>query len=86
MSAILIRSIEKYGFQRFEIVGMTDRLDILVDDGPFIEVRCHIVRGCPDHLHAARMRLVIGLGPFETRQEGVVDVDTAPREVGCLLV
>src|SRR3546814_6032611 len=40
-------------------IRVGDRLYILVNDGAFIEIRRHIVGGRPDHLHAARMCLVI---------------------------
>ena len=52
-------------------------LDRLLDDRAFVEVIGHVVRRGADDLHAARMRLRIGLGALEARQEGVVDVDAA---------
>jgi hypothetical protein len=48
--------------------------------GPFVEVGGDVVRRRADHLHAARMGLVIGLGALEAGQERVVDVDAAARK------
>src|SRR5262249_17632603 len=39
-----------------------------------------VVRRRADELHAALVSLVVGLAADERRQEGVVDVDDAPRE------
>jgi hypothetical protein len=61
-------------------VRMGDRFDVLMDDRAFVEVGGDIVRGRADHLHAARVRLVIGLGALEAGQEAVVDVDAAPGQ------
>ena len=61
-------------------VAMADPLDVLLDDRPLVEVGGDIMRGGADHLHAARMRLVIGLGALEAGQEAVVDVDAAARQ------
>ena len=57
-------------------------LDRLLDDRAFVEVVGHVVRRGADDLHAARMRLRIGLGTLEARQEGVVDVDAAAGDAG----
>ena len=61
---------------------MSYALNILFDDGPLIEIGSHEVSGGADHLHAARMSLVIGFCSFETGQKAVMDVDTASRERG----
>src|SRR3546814_19105290 len=55
-------------------IRVGDRLYILVNDGAFIEIRRHIVGGRPDHLHAARMCLVIWFSSEERRvgKEGVI--------------
>ena len=47
-------------------VAMADPLDILFDDRPFIEIRCHIMGCGPDQFYAAPMGLVIGFGALET--------------------
>src|SRR5882757_8955304 len=46
--------------QVFRRVGMCNRLDILGDDRPLIEVGGHEVRGRTDHLDAACVGLMIG--------------------------
>src|SRR4029453_16691431 len=48
---------------------MRDVLDVLGDDRPFIEIAGHVMRRRADHLHASRMRLMIGLRALETRQK-----------------
>ena len=62
-------------------VAMGDRLHVLRDDRPFVEVGGHVMGGRPDQLHAALVRLVIGLGALEAGQERVVDVDAAPAKL-----
>src|SRR3546814_20710172 len=57
-------------------IRVGDRLYILVNDGAFIEIRRHIVGGRPDHLHAARMCLVIWFCSLETGKR------SAERRVG----
>ena len=59
-------------------VGDAD--DVLLDDRALVEVGCDVVRRRPDELHAAVVRLVVGLGALEARQERVVDVDGAALE------
>src|SRR6185295_13668113 len=68
--------------QFLRAVDMADRLDILMDDRPFIQIGGDEVRGRADHLDPARMRLVVGLGALEPRQEAMMDVDAAAREKG----
>ena len=63
--------------QLFGAVGMADRFHILMDDRVFVEVGSVLVRRRTDHLHTARMRLMIGLGALEAGQERVVDIDAA---------
>jgi len=66
-----------------EILGavlMADPLDVLLDDRALIEIGGDVVRRRADQLDAAGVRLVVGLGALEARQEAVVDVDAAPRE------
>ena len=67
-------------------VGVADPLDILMDDRPFIEVGGYIMRRRADHLDAARMGLVVGLGALEAGQEAVMDVDAAARQIGGKIV
>ena len=59
---------------------MADALDVLVDDRPLVEVARYVVRGGPNQLHAALVRLVIGPRALEAGQEGMVDVDAAPGQ------
>ncbi len=66
------------GDQVFGGIAMGDRLNILGDDRPFIEIGGDLVAGRADHLHPALIGLVIGLGALEAGQEAVVDVDAAP--------
>src|SRR4051812_45089984 len=61
----------------FGRVGVTYTLDILFDDRTFIERRGHVMRGRANELHAALMRLMVGLRTFESRQKRMVDVDAA---------
>src|SRR5438270_11221752 len=62
-------------------VAMADALDVLVDDWALVEVAGDVMRGGADQLDAALMGLVIGLCALETRQERVVDVDAASRQI-----
>jgi hypothetical protein len=59
---------------------VVDADDLLLDDRPFVQIRCHVVRGRADQLHPAVEGLVVGLGAFEAGQERVVDVDRAGGE------
>ena len=63
-------------------VPVGNRLHVLGDDRPLVEVRCHVMRRGANHLHAARMGLVIGPRALEARQEAVMNVDAAAREPG----
>ena len=49
--------------------------------GPSSSTGGHVMRGGPDQLDAALVRLVIGLGALEARQERVMDVDRPAREL-----
>ena len=63
--------------KRYQIVrrhGMAHALDTLLDDRPLVKGRDDIMGGRPDQLDAPSVRLVIGLGALETRQEGMMDV------------
>src|ERR1700691_4163807 len=48
---------------------------VLLDDGPLVKVGRHVMRGGADDLHALGVRLVVGPGTLEARQERVMDVD-----------
>ena len=56
-------------------LGVGDADDVLLDDRALVEVGRHVVRRGPDELDTAVVRLVVGLGALEARQERVVDVD-----------
>ncbi len=67
--------------QRDEIIRcmrMIDALHGLFDDRSFVEIGGDIMRRGADDLDAALVRLVIRLGAFEARQEGMEDVDSTP--------
>src|SRR5579859_6942531 len=67
-----------------EVVGrvaMADALDVLVDDRPLVEIARDVMCGGADQLHPALMRLVIGFCALESRQERVMDVDAASRQL-----
>src|SRR5918997_6294693 len=53
--------------------------DVLVDDGPRVEILRDVVGGRADRLHAPLVSPAVGVGPGEGGQEGVVDVDDAAR-------
>ena len=55
--------------QVFRRIARADALDILLDDRAFVEIGCDVMGGGADQFDAARMRLVIGFGPLEARQE-----------------
>src|SRR5258708_22751950 len=67
--------------QIFRRVAVADAFDVLFDDRTFVEIARRELRGGPDDLHAARVRLVIGLGSLESRQEAVMDVDAAALQM-----
>ena len=48
---------------------MGDACDVLFNDGALIKITGDKVSGRPDQLDASRVGLVIGLSPFEARQE-----------------
>jgi hypothetical protein len=67
-----------------EIIGgvaMADALDVLVDDRTLVEVARDVMRGGADQLDPALVRLVVGACALEARQERVVDVDAASRQL-----
>ena len=63
-------------------MAMGDALDIPHNARTFIAIRRDIVSGCANELHAATMRLRIGVGALEARQEGVMDIDAAACKLG----
>ena len=62
--------------------GVVHLHDLLGDDRALVELRVDVVGGGADGLHAAGVRLVVGLGALEAGQEGVVDVDGAAVQLG----
>src|SRR6185437_15782715 len=62
-------------------LGVIDTFHFLLDDRAFVQVRGYIVSSGTDQLHAARESLLIRLRALEAGQEGMVNVDGAPREV-----
>ncbi|MPM73070.1 hypothetical protein SDC9_120046 [bioreactor metagenome] len=69
------------GRQVLHGVGMVGACHVLLYDRAFVEVGRHIVGGGTDQLHAAVMRLVVGLGALEAGQEAVVDIDGAAGQL-----
>ena len=67
--------VSTFGNERLDIVFVGNAHDVLFDDRAGVEFRSHIVAGRADNLDPAVKGLVIGLGPHECRQEGVVDID-----------
>ena len=72
--------------QVFDRVGVVGPFHVLLDDRTFVEVGGHVVGGGADQLHAAVVRLVVGLGALEAGQEGVVDVDRAAGQLRAQVV
>ena len=56
--------------------------NILFNNGAFIKISSNKVRRRPNDLDASRVCLMVGPGPREARQEGVMDVDDLIRELG----
>lgn len=77
--------IPPLGDQVFGVMTVIYHLDALGDDRPFVEVVVDVVRGRADQFHALVVSLVIGLGPLETRQQGVMDVDRLAIEFAAQL-
>lgn len=50
-----------------DVVGMIDALDVLLDDGAFVQFRGDVVRGCAYELHPAMVRLGVRARTFEAR-------------------
>jgi hypothetical protein len=69
------------GDQRVRPGRVVDPVHVLLDDRPLVQLGRHVVRGRPDQLHPALVRLVIGPGAGEGRQERVVDVDGPPGQL-----
>ena len=70
-------------------VGLSPRQQVLyshwhraLSEEQIIEIGGDEMRGRADDLHAALVRLMIRARTLEARQEAVVDVDAAAREVG----
>ena len=61
--------------ERGHVVAVRHADHVLLDDRARVELLGDVVRGGADQLHAAVVRLVVGLGALETGQEAVVDVD-----------
>src|SRR5450830_2177022 len=65
------------GGNRLGAHGVVDPLDVLLDDGAFIEVAGDEMGSGADQLDAPLVRLGIGPRALETGQEGMVDIDGA---------
>src|SRR5690606_22371611 len=71
--------------QRFHVAAHTGQLfgahavmhalDVLLDDGAFVEIGCDVMCGGADDLHATSVCLVVGASTLEARQEAVMNVD-----------
>src|SRR6266568_328474 len=62
-------------------IAMADALDVLFDDGAFIEVRRDVVRRCSNELHATLMRLMVRPCALEPGQERMVNIDATASEL-----
>ncbi len=62
-------------------VTMRDPFNILFNDRPLVEIGRYVMRRRTDQLDASLMRLVVRFGALEPRQEGVMNVDAAPRQL-----
>jgi hypothetical protein len=56
---------------------VADAFNVLFDDGTFVEIRRHIVRGGADQFHAACVSLMVWPGALKAGEETVMDVDAA---------
>src|SRR6478735_3615145 len=74
------------GGQGLDRVGVVGALHVLLDDRPLVEVGRHVVGGGADQLHAAVVRLVVGLGALEDRQEREVDDERPDGQLDAQLV
>jgi len=63
------------------LVSMRNSRYILLDDRPIIQYLRHIVAGCSDQLHTARMRRMIWLRADKRRQKRVMHIDDRGRIV-----
>src|SRR5664279_6511318 len=63
--------------QIFRTVLVADAFDVLLDDGAFVEIRRHVMRGGADQFYAACVSLMVGLRTLEAGQKTVMDVDAA---------
>jgi hypothetical protein len=61
--------------QVVERVAMRYSNCVLLDDGSFVEHLGHIMAGGAHQFDSPLIRTVIGLGPYERRQEGMVNID-----------
>ena len=65
------------GRQRIRFHRVIHAFNILLDDRALVQIARDEMRGRPNQLHAAFVRLVVRLGAFEARQEGMMDIDSA---------
>src|SRR5690606_722512 len=66
--------------QIFNILSVSHPSDILMNDGPFIQVRRCIMRRRANQLHPTRMRLMVRPTTRESRQERMMNIDYRPLE------
>lgn len=57
--------VTAYGYEVFWVQEVIGALDVLLDDGTFVQIFRHIVRCGTDELHATLVRLMVGLGPLK---------------------
>src|SRR5688572_1299369 len=65
----------------FDAHGVINTCDVLLDDRPLIQIRCHIVGRGTDELHTSIVCLLVRLRTLEARQERVMYVDCAPGKL-----
>ena len=68
--------------QVVHLIAVAHRHGGLGNDRPAIKLLAHVVGGGTDQFHAPLPGPVVGLGPLEGRQEGVVDVDHPVEGIG----
>ncbi len=73
--------VAAHGNEPVDVAAVVDPGDVLLDDRAFVEVRCDVVGGSPNDLHAVCVCLGVGPGSLEARQERVVDVDDPALEL-----
>ncbi|MPM87946.1 hypothetical protein SDC9_135047 [bioreactor metagenome] len=62
-------------------VAVVDAVHVLFDDRALVQIGGHEVRGRANQLDAPDVRLAVGIGALEARQEAVMNVDDASGQI-----